>query len=324
MTNTNLQTIEQLPSLYKQFKIEVQKQIFGQDDVIEKIFCCLLCQGHVLLVGVPGLAKTTLVQCIAQTLGLPSNRIQFTPDLMPSDILGNEILTEDKQTGARQLSFHRGPIFTNILLADEINRTPPKTQSALLQAMQEKVVSIYGHTYKLPPPFMVLATQNPLEHEGTYPLPEAQLDRFLMSILIDYPDVESEYHIIANTSVNQSKKIEAVFNSEKLLSIQAEIDSIAIPEHVIKYVVDLVRKTRPQDSSFPVSLKNLIEWGAGPRAAQHLVKAARARALIFGRPVPSIDDIQNLAYPILNHRILLSFSARAEGVSTKKIIDTIL
>jgi MoxR-like ATPase len=303
---------------------ELHKRIVEQDKVISDMLACFLAGGHCLLIGVPGLAKTMLIQSLAKCLDLEFNRIQFTPDLMPADITGSEILYEDKSRGHREFRFVKGPVFSNIVLADEINRTPPKTQSALLQAMQEREVTSSGHTYPLPSPFWVLATQNPIEQEGTYPLPEAQQDRFMFSIEIDYPGRDAEIEIVKTTTVPQSTRLSTVINHEKLQDFRDLIWRVPVADSVVAYAVTLARATRPADSECPEKLRNLITWGAGPRASQFLILAAKAFAALEGRPTPDVNDVQKAAYPVLRHRLVRSFHAEVEGVSANDIIARLL
>ena len=301
---------------------ELSKVIVGQNEVIEHMFIALLCRGHVLLEGVPGLAKTLLIQCLSNSLDLKFNRIQFTPDLMPSDITGTEIIQQNKDNGERAFSFHKGPIFSNIVLADEINRTPPKTQSALLQAMQEKKITAAGKTYNLEQPFFVLATQNPIEQEGTYPLPEAQLDRFMFNLLISYPSRDEELQIVKNHNLQNPESIASVINIEDLKSYQDLIEQIPVADNVIEYVVDLVKKTRPQESQSENN--KWLDWGAGPRASTHLILAAKAKAVLSGKATPDISDVNEMVKPVLSHRIVPNFNAEAEGITKDNIIDQLL
>jgi MoxR-like ATPase len=316
--------LQDIPLLVKRFQTEISKVIVGQEEVIEKILISLLCRGHVLLIGVPGMAKTTMVNCFAQALSLKSNRIQFTPDLMPSDILGTEILQENKSTGQRELVYIRGPIFTQILLADEINRTPPKTQAALLQSMQEKIVTVFGRTEKLEEPFMVLATQNPIEQEGTYPLPEAQLDRFLFAIQLEYPTYEQELAIIKKHTGKMTERIEPVLGRAEIMELQDRVISMTVPDHVFELAVKLARATRPTPDNPQKEVSKYVRWGAGPRAVQFLVLASKARALLQGRPTPVEEDIRAVFKAALNHRLLLNFQAEAEGLTPVSILDRIL
>ncbi len=296
----------------------------GQTEVIDDLLACFLAGGHCLLTGVPGLAKTMLVQSLAQCLDLDFNRIQFTPDLMPSDITGSEILMEEKGSGRREFRFLKGPIFSNIILADEINRTPPKTQSALLQAMQEHEVTSSGQTYKLPRPFWVLATQNPIEQEGTYPLPEAQQDRFMFSIEIGYPDAQSEMLIARNSADFQSVELKPVVEQQMISSFRELVRRVPVADSVIQASVNLVRASRPEGGECPGDLKKYLTWGAGPRASQFLVLAAKAYALLDGRPTPDLKDIRRAAFPVLRHRLVLSFHGDVEGVSANEIVNKLL
>jgi MoxR-like ATPase len=298
---------------------ELQKVIVGQDAVIEQIFAAIFTRGHCLLVGVPGLAKTLIVSTLAQILDLQFKRIQFTPDLMPSDITGTSVLEEDAE-GRRSFRFVEGPIFTNILLADEINRTPPKTQAALLQAMQEREVTAGQSTYKLPNPFFTIATQNPIEQEGTYPLPEAQLDRFMFNIKVDYPSAAEEEQILAATTRQERPEVTKVLSERAILNLQKLVGSVAVSEHIIKYVASLVRATRPKDASAPKWVQELVDWGAGPRAGQFLIHGGKALAAMDGRFSVAIDDVQKCAIPVLRHRISTNFQAQAEGMTTDDVV----
>ncbi len=302
---------------------ELHKVIIGQDEVIEQILAAIFTGGHCLLVGVPGLAKTLLVSTIAQILDVKFKRIQFTPDLMPSDITGTNVL-EEQDSGRRDFRFVEGPVFTNILLADEINRTPPKTQAALLQAMQEHEVTIGQTTYPIPDPFFVIATQNPIEQEGTYPLPEAQLDRFMFNIKVDYPSVEEEEQILSSTTGVEEPDIRKVLSARSIQYLQKQIKSIEVAPLTISYVAMLVRSSRPQDASSPAFVKELVDWGAGPRAGQNLIAGGRAMAAMEGRPSVSLDDIRKVAIPVLRHRISTNFQAQAEGLSTDDIVRRLI
>jgi MoxR-like ATPase len=302
---------------------ELQKIIVGQDAVIEQIFAAIFTRGHCLLVGVPGLAKTMIVSTLAQILDLQFKRIQFTPDLMPSDITGTSVLEEDAD-GRRSFRFVAGPIFTNILLADEINRTPPKTQAALLQAMQEREVTAGQSTYQLPNPFFTIATQNPIEQEGTYPLPEAQLDRFMFNIKVDYPSAAEEEQILAATTRHDRPEVNKVLSERAILNLQKLVGSVAVSEHIIKYVAALVRATRPKDASAPKWVKELVDWGAGPRAGQFLIHGGKALAAMDGRFSVAIEDVQKVAVPVLRHRISTNFQAQAEGLTTEDLIARLL
>ena len=298
---------------------ELQKVIIGQDEVIEQIFAAIFTRGHCLLEGVPGLAKTLMVSTLAQILDLGFKRIQFTPDLMPSDITGTNVLEEDEH-GRRSFRFVEGPVFTNILLADEINRTPPKTQAALLQAMQEREVTIGQTTYSLPDPFFTIATQNPIEQEGTYPLPEAQLDRFMFNIKVDYPSSEEEQRILAATTRHEKPEVNKVLTSRAILNLQKLVSSVAVSELIIKYVSSLVRATRPKDESAPQFVRDLVDWGAGPRAGQFLIHGGKALAAMDGRFTVAIEDVQKVAIPVLRHRISTNFQAQAEGMTSETLI----
>ena len=317
-----MEILTKLKESRKNLYSELSKVIVGQNEIIEHMFIALLCKGHVLLEGVPGLAKTLLIKCLANGLDLKFNRIQFTPDLMPSDITGTEIIKQDKDTGERAFEFHKGPLFSNIVLADEINRTPPKTQSALLQAMQEKKITASGITYDLDNPFFVLATQNPIEQEGTYPLPEAQLDRFMFNLLIDYPDRNEELEIVKNHSTQNPDSIKPVINQDDLKQYQDLVEQVPVADNVIEYVVDTVKKTRPQGEDSKMS--KLLDWGAGPRASTHLILAAKAKALLADKTTPDISDVNAMLKPVLRHRIVPNFNAEAEGITKDSLIDQLL
>ena len=311
--------IDQLVEHYKELKGEIHKVIVGQDDVVDQVLISIFSRGHCLLVGVPGLAKTLLVNTISQTLGLSFNRIQFTPDLMPSDIVGSEILDEN-----RNFKFIKGPLFSNIILADEINRTPPKTQSALLEGMQERSVTAAGVNYKLPAPFFVLATQNPIEQEGTYPLPEAQLDRFMFNIWVDYPSYLEELAIVKATTSDLKIELKHVLNAEQIMSYQDLIRRIPVADNVMEYAVKLVGKTRFSSEFAPQITKDFISWGAGPRASQYLIVGAKCHAALNGRYSPDIEDVKAVAKPILRHRLVRNYRAEAEGYTMDKIIESLL
>jgi MoxR-like ATPase len=311
--------LDQLFKHYKELKNEIHKVIVGQDEAVDQVLVTIFSRGHCLLVGVPGLAKTLLVNTISQTLGLSFNRIQFTPDLMPSDIIGSEILDE-----SRNFKFIKGPLFSNIILADEINRTPPKTQSALLEAMQEKSVTTAGKNYKLPAPFFVLATQNPIEQEGTYPLPEAQLDRFMFNIWVDYPTFQEELAIVKSTTYDSDIVLNHILNTQQILAYQDLIRRIPVTDHVMEYAVKLVGKTRLNSELAPQITKDFITWGAGPRASQNLIIGAKCHAALNGKYSPDIEDVKAVAKPILRHRIVRNYRAEAEGWSMDKIIDQLL
>jgi len=310
---TDIKLVKRLTESRDRFNMEISKRIVGQQEIIDHILIALLCRGHTLLVGVPGLAKTLLIKSIAELLDLNFSRIQFTPDLMPSDITGTEIIEEDHNTGKREFRFFKGPVFGNIILADEINRTPPKTQAALLEAMQEHNVTTAGQTYILEEPFFVLATQNPIEQEGTYPLPEAQLDRFMFNIMIDYPDHEEEVAIVKSTTSGIDNELNIIIDRGDLLLYQDLVRRVPIADNVIEFAVDLVSKTRPQSDKAFAAVSGLIEWGAGPRASQYLVLGAKAKAVLDGRPAPEIDDIKAMARPVLRHRLITNFNARQKG-----------
>ncbi|TCI91053.1 AAA family ATPase [Tenacibaculum sp. M341] len=315
---SDVTAVNNLVKKYSQLQQEIGKVIIGQQEAVNFTLLSIFCGGHSLLVGVPGLAKTLLVNTISNALGLKFNRIQFTPDLMPSDILGSEILDE-----TRKFKFIKGPIFSNIILADEINRTPPKTQAALLEAMQERSVTIAGNHYKLDLPFFVLATQNPIEQEGTYPLPEAQLDRFMFSIYLDYPSFEEEVQVVKSTTSNIENKVNSLFSAEEIVEIQKLIRKIPVNDNVIEYAVSLVSKTRPNSEYAADLVKKYIDWGAGPRASQNLILAAKAHAAVNGKYSPDIEDVQAIAIPILSHRIVKNYKAEAEGITLKEIITSL-
>ena len=302
---------------------ELQKVIVGQADVIEQIFAAIFTRGHCLLVGVPGLAKTLMVSTLAKILDIPFKRIQFTPDLMPSDITGTNVLEEDDK-GHRDFRFVEGPIFTSILLADEINRTPPKTQAALLQAMQEREVTVGQTTYTLPEPFFTIATQNPIEQEGTYPLPEAQLDRFMFNIKVDYPSAEEEERILAQTTRGEKVEVRKVLSGKAIVNLQSLVGKVAVSEYIVQYVARLVRATRPKDDSAPKFIQELVDWGAGPRAGQFLIQGGKALAAMDGRFSVAIEDVQKIAIPVLRHRISTNFQAQAEGMSNEDIIQRLI
>jgi len=321
---TDIKLVKRLTESRDQFNMEISKRIVGQQEIIDHILIALLCRGHTLLVGVPGLAKTLLIKSIAELLDLNFSRIQFTPDLMPSDITGTEIIEEDHNTGKREFRFFKGPVFGNIILADEINRTPPKTQAALLEAMQEHMVTTAGQTYILEEPFFVLATQNPIEQEGTYPLPEAQLDRFMFNIKIDYPNHEEEVAIVKSTTSGIDNELSIIIDRGELLLYQDLVRRVPIADNVIEFAVDLVSKTRPQSDKAFATVSGWIEWGAGPRASQYLVLGAKAKAVLDGRPAPEIDDIKAMARPVLRHRLITNFNAEAEGLSTDDILSILL
>ncbi|MCJ7758133.1 MAG: MoxR family ATPase [Gillisia sp.] len=312
---SDVAAVESLVEKHQKLKQEIAKVIVGQEEVINQILLSIFAGGHALLIGVPGLAKTLMVNTIAQALGLDFKRIQFTPDLMPSDILGSEILDEN-----RHFKFIKGPVFSNIILADEINRTPPKTQAAMLEAMQERAVTVAGNNYKLSLPYFVLATQNPIEQEGTYPLPEAQLDRFMFAINLDYPSFEEEVNVVKKTTANNQETINPLFSAEEIIEIQQLVRRVPIADNVVEYAVNLVGKTRPQGDTAPEIVKNYVDWGAGPRASQNLVLAAKAHAVVNGKFSPDIENIQAVALGILRHRVIKNYKAEAEGISEEQII----
>lgn len=316
---SDVEAVEYFQDKYKKLSTEIHKVIVGQDDVVKDVLISIFSNGHCLLVGVPGLAKTLLVNTIAQSLGLSYNRIQFTPDLMPSDIIGTEILDE-----SRNFKFVKGPLFANIILADEINRTPPKTQSALLEAMQERSVTAAGKRYTLDKPFFVLATQNPIEQEGTYPLPEAQLDRFMFNVWLDYPSLKDEIEVVRQTTTDRSVTPEKVLGAEDILFIQELVRRVPVPENVLEYAVKLAAKTRPNTDTATPDVNRLLSWGAGPRASQYLVLGAKCHAVVSGKYSPDIEDVRAVAGPILRHRIVRNYKAEAEGVKVESIIQGLL
>ncbi|MHB2033388.1 MAG: AAA family ATPase [Gemmatimonadaceae bacterium] len=315
---------EELLESAARLRTEVGKRIVGQKDVFEEVLMAMLAGGHALLVGVPGLAKTLMISSIAQAMQLEFRRVQFTPDLVPSDITGTEILEEDAASGTRRFRFARGPIFANIILADEINRTPPRTQAALLEAMQERHVTVAGETMALPKPFFVLATQNPIEQEGTYPLPEAQLDRFIFNIRIDYPDEEEEVQILRSTTTVDRTVLSPVLDGEQTMALQHAVRELPASDPALRYAAAIARATRPDGAGAPPLVKQFVRWGAGPRAGQALILGAKAHALLQGRYAVSPDDIRRVALPVLRHRVLLNFAAEAEGVTTEQTIKTLL
>jgi MoxR-like ATPase len=315
---------ETLREAFLRIREEIAKVIVGQDGVVEDLLIAIFSRGHCLLVGVPGLAKTLLVRTVAQVLSLSFRRIQFTPDLMPSDITGTDILQEDPETGQRRLVFHKGPIFANIILADEINRTPPKTQAALLEAMQEYQVTAAGRDYHLEQPFFVLATQNPIEQEGTYPLPEAQLDRFMFNVKVDYPSEEDELRIMKQTTTSFEAELEKVLGRAELLKLQETVRRTPVAEHVYRYALALARSTRPNDARAPDFIKEWVSWGAGPRASQYLLLGAKARAILNGRYAARVEDVQRVAPIVLRHRIVTNYTAEAEGIDPDRIVERLL
>jgi len=322
--NSGTRILNKATEIRKKIFKEVGKVIIGQQEIIENILISILCRGHCLLIGVPGLAKTLMIKTLAEVMDLKFSRIQFTPDLMPSDIIGTEIIEEDKLSGKRVFKFFRGPVFANIILADEINRTPPKTQSALLEAMQEHKVTIAGKTYTLDEPFFVLATQNPIEQEGTYPLPEAQLDRFMFSLNVTYPSLEEEKEIVKTTTSEVLGQPGKVVGREEILELQDLVKQVPVADNVIDFAIRLVSVTRPDSNGAPDFIKEWIEWGAGPRAGQYLILGAKAKALLNGKPSPEIEDVIRVAKPVLRHRIIRNFNAEAEGITTDHIIERVI
>jgi MoxR-like ATPase len=320
----DIESVKKLDQAYQIIKKELSKIIIGQEKVIEEVLIAIFARGHCMLEGVPGLAKTLLVSTLSQVLTLSFRRIQFTPDLMPADITGTEILQHDKATGDRVMKFVPGPLFCNILLADEINRTPPKTQAALMEAMQERQVTTSGVTRKLPQPFFVLATQNPIEQEGTYPLPEAQLDRFMFKIMVDYPTENEEYDIVASTTSDLTPDLQKVLGGQDIMELQSIVRRVPAAEHVIKYAMKLVRQTRIGRPEAPDFINEMCSWGAGPRACQYLILGGKARAILNGRYYVSCEDVKAVAHPVLRHRIITNFNAEAEGITTDKIVDKLL
>lgn len=315
---SDVEAVKNLVSRHQQLRLEIAKRIVGQQDVVDQILLSVFSGGHSLLIGVPGLAKTLMVNTIAQALGLNFKRIQFTPDLMPSDILGSEILDEN-----RQFKFIKGPVFGNIILADEINRTPPKTQAALLEAMQERAVTVAGQHYKLNLPYFVLATQNPIEQEGTYPLPEAQLDRFMFAIKLDYPSFAEEVEVVKSTTSDVEVEIEPLFTAREIVDFQHLIRRVPVSDNVVEYAVNLVSKTRPSGEKAPEIVREFVDWGAGPRASQNLILGAKAHAAVNGKFSPDIEDVQAVAMGILRHRVIKNYKAEAEGISEEKIIKSL-
>ncbi len=323
-TKSDLEIVRELKQAHDQITAEIGKVIIGQQAIIDQLLIGLLARGHCLLIGVPGLAKTLLISTLARVLNLKFNRIQFTPDLMPSDITGTELIEDDLTTGRKTFKFVRGPVFANIVLADEINRTPPKTQAALLQAMQEHEVSAAGETYKLEEPFFVLATQNPIEQEGTYPLPEAQLDRFMFNLWVDYPSPAEEAEIVKSTTSAYQPKLDVILDRDQILKLQDLVRRVPVSDHVVNYAVKLVGNTRPNNNGAPRYIKEWISWGAGPRASQYLILGAKTRSILDGRPTPDIDDVRAMAKPVLRHRLVTNFNAEADNVSTVEIIEKLL
>ena len=319
----DIQLLQKLGDMKSRFFDEIGKSVIGQHDVLNHVLIALLCKGHTLIVGVPGLAKTLIIKSMSELLDLSFNRIQFTPDLMPSDITGTEVIDEAKSSGKRSFRFFKGPIFGNIILADEINRTPPKTQAALLEAMQERRVTTAGKSYQLEEPFFVLATQNPIEQEGTYPLPEAQLDRFMFNLLIDYPNREEEISIIKKTTSLIDSRPQKIISKKEILDFQSLVLRVPVADNVIEYAVDLVTSTRPNKKATKF-VNHHIEWGAGPRATQSLILGAKAHAILNGNPSVNIDDVKKMVYPVLRHRVIPSYSADAEGISVDEILSKLV
>lgn len=324
LADDDVQSVQKLNDAYRRLVAELGRVIVGQQQVIEELLIAMFARGHCLLVGVPGLAKTLLIRTLADTLSLNFSRIQFTPDLMPSDITGTEVIQEDKATGVRQFKFLPGPIFANVILADEINRTPPKTQAALLEAMQECQVTVGGARHRLAPPFFVLATQNPIEQEGTYPLPEAQLDRFMFNTFVDYPDEDEELEIVRRTTADVVPNLETTLSSEEILSLQNIVRRVPVAEHVARYALRFTRLTRREKGEVPQFVRDYVSWGAGPRASQYLVLAAKARAVLHGRYHAECEDVRAVVAPVLRHRIVTNFNAEAEGVKPDHIIRKLI
>ncbi|MFO7899786.1 MAG: MoxR family ATPase [Planctomycetota bacterium] len=323
-SQSDIETVKSFQGSFNRIRDELHKVIVGQDEVIEELLIAIFSRGHGLLVGVPGLAKTMMVSTLADALSLSFNRIQFTPDLMPSDITGTEVIQQDKETGQRHFRFLPGPLFAHVILADEVNRTPPKTQAALLEAMQERQVTVGGEKNPLPDPFFVLATQNPIEQEGTYPLPEAQLDRFMFEILVDYPEEEEEYEILRLTTAEFDQSVDEILAGDDILRLQSIVRRVPIAEHVIRYAMAIARKTRVHKGDVPDFVTEWVTWGAGPRAGQYMILGGKARAILRGRYYVSCEDIASVAHPVLRHRIITNFNAEAEGVSPDDIVDRLL
>lgn len=321
---TDVKTIEKLGDVTQKIKAELRKVIVGQDEVLDQLLTAIFAGGHCILEGVPGLAKTLLISTLSKTMSLDFNRIQFTPDLMPSDITGTEVIQENRSTGEREFRFLSGPIFANIILADEINRTGPKTQAALLEAMQEKQVTVAGHIHKLNLPFFVLATQNPVEQEGTYPLPEAQQDRFMFKIMVGYPTADEEVNIVKATTTGSAEEVNSVLTGEEVINLQAAVREIPVSDEVIRYATHLVRLTRVTTDEADSGLREWVSWGAGPRASQYLVLGAKTRAAMDGRVNVTPEDVQNVALPVLRHRIVLNFAAESEGMSADKVLEDLI
>lgn len=323
-TDDDLQAVHRLNQAYKRITSELSKAIVGQQAVIEELLISMFARGHCLLVGVPGLAKTLMIRTLADALSLKFSRIQFTPDLMPADITGTEVIQEDKSTGHREFRFIGGPIFANVILADEINRTPPKTQAALLEAMQEHQITVGGRRHRLTEPFFVLATQNPIEQEGTYPLPEAQLDRFMFNIFVDYPSEDEEFEIVKRTTTDVPSSVQATLSAEEIVSLTAIVRRVPVADHVTRYALQLARLTRREKGDVPDFIRDYVSWGAGPRASQYLVLGAKARAVLHGRFHAALEDVQAVALPVLRHRIVTNFNAEADGVKPEDIIRRLI
>ncbi len=321
---SDVEQLEQLAAAAERLRAQVARRIVGQEEAVEGILAAILAGGHALLIGVPGLAKTMMVHTVAEALALSFQRVQFTPDLMPSDITGTEIIEEDLSTGKRAFRFVKGPVFANVVLADEINRTPPKTQAALLQAMQEHQVTVAGQTYSLPEPFFVLATQNPIEQEGTYPLPEAQLDRFMFELRVGYPSQSEEEAIVEQTTGSRSGALEAVLDAQQLLAMQGLVRRIPVSKQLIRSAVTLARMTRPTEAGAPALIREYVEWGAGPRASQYLVLGAKARAALAGRPMADLDDVRSVAMTVLRHRVVTNFAAEAADRTSEDVVRELI
>jgi MoxR-like ATPase len=324
LAEDDVQAVQKLNVAYRAITIELSKVIVGQRHVIDELLIALFAGGHCLLVGVPGLAKTLLIRTLADALTLDFSRIQFTPDLMPSDITGTEVIQEDRETGGRAFKFLPGPIFANVILADEVNRTPPKTQAALLEAMQEHQVTVGGARHRLPEPFFVLATQNPIEQEGTYPLPEAQLDRFMFNVFVDYPEEDEEFEIVRRTTADVALHVTSTLTAEHILALSHIVRRVPIAEHVTRYALKFTRLTRKEKGTVPDFIRNYVSWGAGPRASQYLVLGAKARAILHGRYMATCEDVRAVAFPVLRHRILTNFNAEAEGVKPDDIVRRLI
>ncbi|MBN1489202.1 MAG: MoxR family ATPase [Phycisphaerae bacterium] len=323
MAGRDLDLLAEVREMHARLAAEIGKVIVGQREIVDQLLTALFCEGHVLIVGVPGLAKTLLVKTLADILDWRFKRIQFTPDMMPSDIIGTELIQEDRTTGQRELRFTKGPVFANIVLGDEINRAPPKTQAALLEAMQEQHVTAAGTNYALDRPFVVVATQNPIEQEGTYPLPEAQLDRFMFNLWIDYPDQSEEEAIVEQTTAPVAPKLERLLSRERMIEYQQLVRRVPVSRHVVQYACAVARASRPRDKA-DAYIRQYVEWGAGPRASQYLVLAAKARAVLVGRPAPSVDDVRRVALPVLRHRVIPNYNATGDGITAVDIVGHLL